>query len=101
MERPSLSHLFCIIYKSSSTFIFNDNLTIGRSLFSYQAAEMEERIRRKRELQKKAATPATFKESLSKEKGKQAELSKSKEERRQALCEELGRGCWVQERNLL
>ena len=54
---------------------------------------MEERIRRKRELQKKAATPASFKESLSKEKDKQAELSKSKEERRIALCEELGRGC--------
>lgn len=54
---------------------------------------MEERIRRKRELQKKAAQPATFKDSLVKEKDKQKELQKSKEERRAALCEELGRGC--------
>mmetsp|Transcript_4556 Transcript_4556/g.6926 ORF Transcript_4556/g.6926 Transcript_4556/m.6926 type:complete len:138 (+) Transcript_4556:168-581(+) len=57
------------------------------------AAEMEERIRKKRELQKKATKPATFKESFSKEQDKQKDLQKSKEERRAALCEELGRGC--------
>jgi len=56
------------------------------------AAEMEERIRRKLELQKKATT-STFKDSLAREKEKQAELKKSKDERRAALCEELGRGC--------
>ena len=54
---------------------------------------MEERIRKKMELQKKSAKPTTFAESLEKEKAKKAELSKSKEERRNALCEELGRGC--------
>jgi len=53
---------------------------------------MEERIRRKLELQKKATT-STFKDSLAREKEKQAELKKSKDERRAALCEELGRGC--------
>jgi hypothetical protein len=54
---------------------------------------MEERIRRKRELQKKATRPTTFKESFVKEQGKQDELKKSKEEKRIAMCEELGRGC--------
>ncbi len=58
-----------------------------------QKAEMEERIRKKLELQKKASKPTTFTESLQKEKEKKAELVKSKEERRNALCEELGRGC--------
>ena len=61
--------------------------------FYEKAAEMEERIRRKRELQKKASQPASFKDSLVKEKDKQKELQKSKEDRRAALCEELGRGC--------
>lgn len=57
-----------------------------------EAAEMEERIRRKLELQKKASA-STFKDSLAREKEKQALLKKSKEERMAALCEELGRGC--------
>mmetsp|Transcript_15740 Transcript_15740/g.19190 ORF Transcript_15740/g.19190 Transcript_15740/m.19190 type:complete len:142 (+) Transcript_15740:265-690(+) len=56
-------------------------------------ADMEDRIRRKRELQKKASRPATFGDSLVKEKEKKAELKKSQDERRIALCEELGRGC--------
>jgi len=56
-------------------------------------AEMDERIRRKLELQKKGNKPTTFGESFQKEKEKKAELVKSKEERRNALCEELGRGC--------
>ena len=54
---------------------------------------MEERIRKKLELQKKGNKPKTFAESFEKEMEKKAELQKSKEERRNALCEELGRGC--------
>ena len=55
---------------------------------------MDERIRKKLELQKKAAKPTTFTESLQKEKEKKSELTqKTKEDRRNALCEELGRGC--------
>ena len=54
---------------------------------------MEERLRRKKEMQKAAAKPTTLKDSFSKEQSKQKELQKSKEERRAALCEELGRGC--------
>lgn len=56
---------------------------------------MEERIRRKLELQKKkAAEDSTFAGSLKGELAKQKSLnSKTKEERRAALCEELGRGC--------
>ena len=54
---------------------------------------MAERLRRKAELQKAASKPATIKESMEAEMKKKAELKKSKEERRNALCEELGRGC--------
>ena len=55
---------------------------------------MEERLRRKAELQKKSAQPRTFRDSLKGELDKQSEIKKqSKEERRNALCEELGRGC--------
>jgi hypothetical protein len=50
-------------------------------------------VRRKRELQKKGNKPTTIGESFMKEKEKKADLQKSKEERRNALCEELGRGC--------
>ena len=52
-----------------------------------------ERLRIKAELQKKNAKPMSFTESMAVEKAKQKELQKSKEERRNALCEELGRGC--------
>lgn len=55
---------------------------------------MEERIRRKMELQKKASSPSNFASSIAREQEKQQELKKlTKEERRNALCEELGRGC--------
>jgi hypothetical protein len=55
---------------------------------------MEERLRRKAELQKKMATPKTFNESFQSEMVKQSGMkSKSQEERRNAMCEELGRGC--------
>lgn len=55
---------------------------------------MEERLRRKAELQKKMASPKTFNESLKNEFNKQGDMnSRTKEERRNAMCEELGRGC--------
>ena len=54
---------------------------------------MEERIRKKLELQKKGNKAKTFGESFEKEQAKQKELQMSKEARRNAMCEELGRGC--------
>lgn len=55
---------------------------------------MAERLRRKAELQKMTAAPKGFQDSLSKEKEKQKGMkSLSQEDRRNAMCEELGRGC--------
>jgi hypothetical protein len=54
---------------------------------------MAERLRKKAELKKKMARPANYMDSLEREKEKKKELQKSKEERRNAMCEELGRGC--------
>uniref|UniRef100_A0A7S2R383 Uncharacterized protein n=1 Tax=Eucampia antarctica TaxID=49252 RepID=A0A7S2R383_9STRA len=56
-------------------------------------AAIAERLRRKAELQKKAAKPVNFKESLKAEKEKQNELKMTQTEKRNAMCEELGRGC--------
>lgn len=62
-------------------------------IFAWQDA-MEERLRRKAELQKQAAQPKTFADSFKNEMQKQNQLkSQTKEERRNAMCEELGRGC--------
>ena len=58
-----------------------------------QKAAMEERLRKKAELQKKASKPVGYQQSIRSEIEKQNSLKKSKEERRIALCEELGRGC--------
>mmetsp|Transcript_26083 Transcript_26083/g.53649 ORF Transcript_26083/g.53649 Transcript_26083/m.53649 type:complete len:82 (+) Transcript_26083:304-549(+) len=52
-----------------------------------------ERLRRKAELQKQKARPTNFADSLANEREKQKGLQMSKEERRNAMCEELGRGC--------
>jgi len=55
---------------------------------------MRRRLEMKAELQKKAAQPRTFSESLKGEMNKQDDFKKqSKQARREALCEELGRGC--------
>jgi hypothetical protein len=55
---------------------------------------MAERLRRKAELQQKAAAPKSLNESFQSERSKQKELSsQTKEQRRNAMCEELGRGC--------
>lgn len=55
---------------------------------------MQARLKKKAELQKKASQPRTFTESLKGEMEKQKEMDKkTKEERRNAMCEELGRGC--------
>merc|ERR1712032_1556601 len=56
--------------------------------------EMAARLRRKAELQKKASKSMTYRSSFQAEIGKQKEMSsRTKEEKRNALCEELGRGC--------
>jgi hypothetical protein len=54
---------------------------------------MAERLKRKAELQKASAKPMTIKDSMDAEIRKTTSLKKSKEERRDAMCEELGRGC--------
>lgn len=55
---------------------------------------MEERIRRKAELQKKAGRPTSFTEGLKVEREKQNMYKdETPAERRNRLCEELGRGC--------
>jgi hypothetical protein len=54
---------------------------------------MAERLRRKAELQQEKSRPARFTDSLAKEKEKQKGLKMSDKERRDELCERLGRGC--------
>lgn len=55
---------------------------------------MKRRLALKAELQKKASQPVNFQDKLQVEKAKQEEFKKkSKEERRDELCEVLGRGC--------
>eukprot|EP00585_Thalassiosira_rotula_P025484 CAMPEP_0196239938 /NCGR_PEP_ID=MMETSP0913-20130531/13022_1 /TAXON_ID=49265 /ORGANISM="Thalassiosira rotula, Strain GSO102" /LENGTH=150 /DNA_ID=CAMNT_0041522033 /DNA_START=59 /DNA_END=511 /DNA_ORIENTATION=+ len=54
---------------------------------------MKERLRIKAELKKKAAKPMGYKESMAQEMNKQKSLQKTKDQKREALCEELGRGC--------
>mmetsp|Transcript_24270 Transcript_24270/g.35997 ORF Transcript_24270/g.35997 Transcript_24270/m.35997 type:complete len:143 (+) Transcript_24270:90-518(+) len=56
-------------------------------------AALQEKLRRKAELQKQARRPIGYADSMEAEKRKQQSLKKSKEEKRIALCEELGRGC--------
>jgi len=56
-------------------------------------AALQEKLRRKAELQKQARRPIGYADSMEAEKRKQLSLKKSKEEKRIALCEELGRGC--------
>ncbi len=66
---------------------------LKKNIYIVQEAAMAERLRRKAELQKKNAKPMNFQESLKAEKAKQKDLEKSNSEKRNALCEELGRGC--------
>ena len=76
---------------------FEDNLAMPslseEELKKQQEAELAERLRLKRELQKKKSRPMDFKESMKREKEMQGSLKMSKEETRDAMCEELGRGC--------
>eukprot|EP00956_Cyclotella_meneghiniana_P022462 scaffold42555_cov70-Cyclotella_meneghiniana.AAC.3 len=58
-----------------------------------QNAAMEERLRKKAELQAQARRPMGYAESVEAERRKQKGLEKTKEEKRAAMCEELGRGC--------
>jgi hypothetical protein len=56
---------------------------------------MQDRIKRKMELQKNAskAKSINFVESMQGEQEKQKAMKKTQAERRAAMCEELGRGC--------
>ena len=58
-----------------------------------KADALAARLKKKAELQQEKARPATFQDSFAKEKVKQKNLQMSKEERRNAMCEDLGRGC--------
>ena len=65
-----------------------------QQLYNHIAKDaMAERLRIKAELKKKVSKPMGYKESMEAERNKQKSLQKSKDERRIALCEELGRGC--------
>jgi hypothetical protein len=61
--------------------------------FLIEKAAMQEKLRKKAELQAQARRPMGYAESMEAERKKQKNLEKTKEERRAALCEELGRGC--------
>ena len=55
---------------------------------------MKERLRKKAELKAKASSAKSYGESLKNELDKkQATKGMTREEKRNALCEELGRGC--------
>ncbi|CAB9519570.1 expressed unknown protein [Seminavis robusta] len=57
-------------------------------------AEMDARIKLKAELKAKAASPKTFQDGLKAEKEKrEKDKSMTQAERRNAMCEDLGRGC--------
>ena len=61
---------------------------------TFKEAAMAAKLAKKAELQKAAARPASFGDSLKKEQERRDKVkSQTKEERRNALCEELGRGC--------
>lgn len=58
----------------------------------FQKAEMDERLRRKAELKEKNAAPKSYQEGIKKEmERKKADKAMTREEKRNALCEELGK----------
>lgn len=81
----------------SQDFLISKKIYLTRVFFCFRnfskADAVAERLRKKAELQKKSAKPLNFTDNLAQEKEKQRQMQKSKEERRIALCEELGRGC--------
>ena len=81
--------------ESCCVFLINELLTLSVALFANTSkeAKLQEKLRRKAELQKQARRPMGYSDSMEAEKRKQQSLQKTKEERRIALCEELGRGC--------
>ncbi len=94
------------LYPNSATFIdflctshhvFSVHYTTNTLCFNFRQnlkeAALQERLRRKAELQNQARRPMGYSASMEAEKRKQQSLKKTKEEQRNALCEELGRGC--------
>jgi hypothetical protein len=81
----------CVFLQKHIVLISSSHFSCGN--FRIVKAAMQERLRKKAELQAKARKPMGYAESMEAERKKQKSLEKTKEERRQALCEELGRGC--------
>jgi len=58
-----------------------------------EEAELAARLKRKAELQKKKGSKSDFGTSFKAEQDKKKDLKMTNAERRNALCEDLGRGC--------
>jgi hypothetical protein len=54
---------------------------------------VQAKLRRQRGVVEEETDPKKYSDSLKIEKKKQEKLKKTKDQRREALCEELGRGC--------
>ena len=91
----SSSAIAPVFAEESAPTTFEDDLAMPdeEEVRKQTEAEKAERLKRKSELQKQKSRPMDFKESMQNEKDRQNSLVKTKEERRNALCEELGRGC--------
>lgn len=91
----TLRSLNLLRFKHTTNTCVKFNLIQQISLFfsHVKEAALAARLKRKAELQKKNSQKMDFSASLKAEKEKQNDLKKTKEERRNALCEELGRGC--------
>jgi hypothetical protein len=85
----------CVLRVACGLAVFSNSLGDLHSLhYLSQKADMEARLKLKAELKAKVAQPKTFQESLQNEMQKQKEdKGKTGEARRNAMCEELGRGC--------
>mmetsp|Transcript_22368 Transcript_22368/g.47142 ORF Transcript_22368/g.47142 Transcript_22368/m.47142 type:complete len:150 (+) Transcript_22368:103-552(+) len=94
--KTSLASIAAVSFSPSNAFAEDavDDLSMP-SAEEQKASEdaMAERLRKKAELQQKARKPMGYQESIAQEMNKQKSLQKTKDERRAALCEELGRGC--------
>eukprot|EP01082_Thalassiosira_pseudonana_P001706 g1473.t1 g1473 contig10:2162271-2163077(+) len=92
--KTSVASLVAITGFTVPAFADNDDLAMPtEEEQKAQDAAMSEKLRKKAELQKQARRPMGYADSMEAERNKQKSLQKTKEERRAALCEELGRGC--------
>mmetsp|Transcript_8054 Transcript_8054/g.10319 ORF Transcript_8054/g.10319 Transcript_8054/m.10319 type:complete len:137 (-) Transcript_8054:297-707(-) len=82
-----------VVIADDDTFADDLSMPSEEELKKQRDADMAERLRKKAELQRKASRPMDFKESMKLERERQEGMKKDKAEKRDALCEELGRGC--------